>query len=140
MASRRERSASIFDVASRRGLLACLAVIVLASTITAAPEAQAQTFQVIHSFTGGADGSNPNGGVTLDQGGNLYGTTTFGAVKGNACGEYGCGIVFRMKRYGSVFAFNPIYTFTGPDGAFPLSRVVFGPDGMLYGTTAGGGG
>jgi uncharacterized repeat protein (TIGR03803 family) len=100
----------------------------------------AQTFQVVYAFTGGQDGSNPTAGVTIDQAGNLYGTATFGSLKGDACGEYGCGTVYRLKRYGSGFVFIPIYTFMGPNGAFPQSRVVFGSDGALYGTTAGGGG
>ena len=39
---------------------------------------QAQTFSVLHSFTGGADGSNPLAGVAMDRGGNLYGTASLG--------------------------------------------------------------
>ena len=33
---------------------------------------------VLHSFVGGSDGSSPYSGVTLDSGGNIYGTTGFG--------------------------------------------------------------
>lgn len=36
--------------------------------------AQAQTFTILHAFTGGQDGANPYAGVTLDSKGNLYGT------------------------------------------------------------------
>jgi uncharacterized repeat protein (TIGR03803 family) len=44
---------------------------------------------VLHSFTGGGDGSNPNGGLIIDSEGNLYGTTTSG-------GTYGNGTVFEI--------------------------------------------
>ena len=37
---------------------------------------------VLYSFTGGADGANPIGGVILDTAGNLYGTTQFGGSSG----------------------------------------------------------
>jgi len=50
---------------------------------------------VLHSFTGGKDGSNPYFVVLLlDKAGNLYGTTSAGA--GTGCGGTGCGTVFRL--------------------------------------------
>ncbi len=94
--------------------------------------AQAQTFQVIHNFTGGADGATPSAGLTMDAGGNLYGTTYSGGV--------GFGTVFKLKQAGSGWVLNPFYSFAGGgDGANPEARVVFGPDGLLYGTTTNGG-
>jgi len=39
--------------------------------IVAAVAVQAQTFQVLHNFTGGADGSNPLGRLSVDGGGHL---------------------------------------------------------------------
>jgi hypothetical protein len=33
-----------------------------------------------------------------------------------------------------------LYTFNGNDGAIPDARVIFGPDGSLYGATCAGGG
>jgi uncharacterized repeat protein (TIGR03803 family) len=44
---------------------------------------------ILHSFTGGADGSFPYAGVTLDPAGNLYGTTVYG-------GDYGFGVVYKI--------------------------------------------
>ena len=44
---------------------------------------------VLYSFTGGADGANPNGGVIRDSAGNLYGTTYNG-------GTSGAGVVFKL--------------------------------------------
>ena len=37
---------------------------------------------VLYSFTGGDDGLDPHGGVTLDSAGNLYGTTVAGGFGG----------------------------------------------------------
>ena len=44
---------------------------------------------ILHSFTGGADGSFPYAGVTLDPEGNLYGTTVYG-------GDFGFGVVYKI--------------------------------------------
>ena len=40
------------------------------------------TESVVHSFTGGSDGSGPGSPVTLDKSGNLYGTTPTGGATG----------------------------------------------------------
>jgi len=96
-----------------------------ALTIPATQSAQAQTFSVIHTFSNGGDGYQPDAGLTLDSGGNLYGTTS----------EYsGPGTVFKMKRSSGSWTLTTLFTFDGFDGAIPLGRVVFGPDGALYGT------
>ena len=94
---------------------------------------RAQTFTVLHTFTGGADGGGPIVGLTIDAAGNLYGTTTSG-------GPGGYGTVFKMTRRGSGWEFSTLYSFHGADGEEPESRVIFGPDGTLYGTTNMGGG
>jgi uncharacterized repeat protein (TIGR03803 family) len=89
------------------------------------------TFNVLHSFTGGADGGTPTAGLTMDKAGNLYGVT----------GLYAAGTVFKLTYKGSGWVFTPLYSFQGGnDGANPEARVTVGPDGNLYGTTAGGGG
>ena len=93
----------------------------------------APRFGLIHSFVGSNDGAVPYAGLTMDQAGNLYGTT-FGLGSGY-------GTVFRLKRTAGGWIFNPLYSFTGgSDGAGPEARLVFGPDGSLYGTTTFGGG
>ncbi len=61
--------------------------------------------------------------------GNLYGTTYSG-------GSSNAGTVYKLQPKGSGWTFSPLYAFTGGgDGANPAARVIFGPDGVLYGTT-----
>jgi uncharacterized repeat protein (TIGR03803 family) len=104
--------------------------------VVAATSAQAQTFTVIHSFAG-SDGANPMAGMTMDAAGNLYGTTAYGGSY--ACTSGGCGTVFKLTHSQSGWVLSVLYQFRGQeDGDGPLARVVFGPDGALYGTTAYG--
>lgn len=91
---------------------------------------QAQTFQVIHQFTGREDQGIPANTMAIDRAGNLYGTTAFQGL-----GPYGT--VFRMERSGSSWIFNKLYTFRGKgDGVAPY-EVVVGTDGVVYGATYG---
>lgn len=93
---------------------------------------QAQTFTVLHSFTGGNDGGEPAASVTLDQAGNLYGTTGLGD-------RQNMGAVFKMANRPSGWIFTNLYSFTGgSDGERPMGGVIFGPDGSLYGNTSRG--
>jgi len=113
-------------------------LLVFAITILISHSAQGQTFSVLHNFTGGSDGATPNAGLTLDRAGNLYGAASSGG--GGGCG--GCGVVYKLRQVHSGWLFTPIYTFQGhanQDGEEPIARVVFGPDGALYGTTGSGG-
>jgi uncharacterized repeat protein (TIGR03803 family) len=119
------------------------AAIVLLLSVASDHSAQGQTFQVIHSFTGThLDGADPEAGLIMDAGGNLYGTTAFGGHY-NCAIDFGCGTVFRLTHRNSVWILNPLYTFAASpgayDGASPAGRVTFGPDGSLYGTTSFGG-
>lgn len=115
-----------------------LAFVLLA--LTAGQGLPAQTFTVLHNFTGGADGASPAAGLTMDQRGNLYSTAAGGGNEEGACFSGGCGTVFELEHRGTSWTFVPLHVFTGaPDGSHPEARVVFGPDGALYGTTNGGG-
>ena len=85
---------------------------------------------VLYSFTGGADGADPEASLVMDAAGNLYGTT-------NAGGTAGAGTVFKLtqKRKETV-----LYSFTGKtDGANPQAALVMDAAGNLYGTTSAGG-
>ena len=121
---------------SQRPSVVALAI-VFGVTMMAAPSAPAQTFNVLHTFTGGGDGASPGAGLTMDKGGNFFGTTE----SGGASGPNGYGTVFKLSHTRFGWSLTPLYTFTGnEDGASPAARVIIGPNGTLYGTTSAGGG
>ena len=60
--------------------------------LAAVSVAQAQNFQVLHSFTNGDDGAIPLAGLTIDRAGNLYGTASGGGKTNDGCVTYGCGV------------------------------------------------
>src|ERR1039457_2513816 len=111
-------------------LLLFLIFVFLFLMLTAQP-AQAQTFKVIHNFTGGGDGFDPVTGLTMDRAGNLYGTTGGWGVGGNDCTRGTvCGTVFKVSPSGVL---NTLHKFAGGgDGGEPYARVTLGPDGSLY--------
>jgi len=95
--------------------------------------AQAQTFTVLHTFTGGADGYTPYAGLTLDNAGNLYGTTSeYSGVGGTA---------FEIKNRNGAWIFNVLsdFYYYGAGPSIPAGRLVIGPGGTLYGTSFYGG-
>ncbi len=115
-------------------------VLLFALAVMLTHSAQAQTFTVLHNFTGGADGGVPFGGLTLDRTGNVYGTASAGGYTGNNCTAAGCGTVFKLTYRGSAWIFTPLYNFQGNnDGATPYAEVAIGLNGTLYGTTLLGG-
>ncbi len=91
------------------------------------------TETVLHSFGAGSDASTPEY-TTLVQGsdGYLYGTTYQGGTNGE-------GAAFKIKPDGT--GYNVIYSFgtTQAEGYNPISGMVFGTDGNLYGITSFGG-
>lgn len=102
--------------------------------------APAQTFKVIHTFTGGADGGYPYAGLTVDQSGNLYGTANTGGRGTCPPQNIGCGTVFKLLHSKSGWTFQRLYAFRGNnDGQGPYGPVTLSPDGNLYGTTVDGG-
>jgi hypothetical protein len=114
-------------------LFATTAVLMLSLVLVFVMPASAQTFTIIHNFSGGQDGSQPVGGLTIDKARNFYGTASAGGA--------GYGTVFKLVRKNSAWVLNPLYSFTGGnDGAGPVSTLVIGPNGTLFGSTAAGGG
>jgi uncharacterized repeat protein (TIGR03803 family) len=90
----------------------------------------AWTETVLHSFAGGADGEQPDAGMT-NVNGTLYGTTEFGGRGGVSYGA-----VFAITRSGTE---SVLYSFAGgKDGAYPTAGLT-NVNGTLYGTTTEGG-
>jgi uncharacterized repeat protein (TIGR03803 family) len=98
--------------------------------VVAAPSAQAQTFTVLHAFSGRPDGDNPAGGLILDSAGNLYGTTWHGEVSG-------VGTIFKLDTSSDE---TVLYSFAGKSGTRPFGATLLRDSrGNLYGTTTVGG-
>jgi len=90
----------------------------------------------LYSFNpnNGVDGSNPAGGLTMDAGGNLYGTTIYGGANG------GIGTVYKLTNYRGTWTYSKLYGFfPRPDGQYPRGEVIFDSAGNIYGTTVYGG-
>src|SRR5271169_2709560 len=134
MTSTKSHQSSVFRIVLRTGPVALAVVLALMWTGTQA--AGAQTLNVVYSFSGGADGSQPYAQLVPDGAGNAYGTTAVGGDL-SACGGSGCGVVFKVSRSGQ---YTVIYSFNGgADGANPWSGLLRDNSGNLYGTTEAGG-
>jgi len=134
----RSRSGRYFAIPLRLAI-----AVTVATGALWAVAAQAQTFQVIHNFAGGATGDAPNAGVIRDQAGNLYGTTGYGGNYTSACNyegtQTGCGVIYKLSPHGPGWVFNVLSSFDGANGYFPWQLISIARDGTLYGTTAYGG-
>jgi uncharacterized repeat protein (TIGR03803 family) len=77
--------------------------------------------------------------LSMDAGGNLYGTTYYGGANG-LCSS-GCGSAYKLSPGGSgVWTETVLDNFdVQPGGYNPTGGVVFGPGGRVYGTTGLGG-
>ena len=90
---------------------------------------------VLHRFTGKADGGQPLAGLTIDSGGNLYGTTAGGANSSCDYFAVGCGVVFKID---SAHKLTVLYSFAGgSDGGVPEPRLILDSSGNIYGSTTG---
>src|SRR5262249_2442788 len=109
----------------------------LAVLFVLVPSINAQTFQILYTFHG-PDGMAP-GALTMDQAGNLYGSTALGGVRNcSAPNNSGCGTAFELSH--STWSFKTIYQFqSNADGWSPNSPLTLGSGGALYGTTLDGG-
>jgi uncharacterized repeat protein (TIGR03803 family) len=92
------------------------------------------TQSVIHTFKG-SDGSGPGSPVSVDQHGNVFGTTPTG-------GAFGIGVVYALSPNGTGgWNFHVIHTFTGgaDGGGGSAGRILIDSAGNLYGTCTVGG-
>ena len=88
------------------------------------------TFSVLYSFGGGLNGGEPTAALVLGADGNFYGTTQFGGANNQ-------GTLFRLTPTGVQ---SVLVDFgAGGIGEQPVSSLVLGPDGSLYGTAQYGG-
>lgn len=116
---------------SRVSHVACFIVAAVLFALAAGTLASTQTFQVLHNFTNGADGSGPLTGLTMSVTGDLYGTAHYR--------RGGYGSVYRLKREGQGWIFSTLYDFAGANsGAYPYARPLIASDGSLYGTAETG--
>jgi uncharacterized repeat protein (TIGR03803 family) len=95
----------------------------------AAANTSAQTYKILHSFTGGADGGHPWYAQLVASDTTLYGTASCG-------GTSNCGTVFKLNTDGT--AYTVLKNFTGSDGSVPAGSMVLSGS-TLYGTTEQGG-
>lgn len=100
------------------------------------PSGDGWAYKVIYTFTGGADGANPDSPLIFDSAGNLYGAAMSGGSHG--CGGFGCGTIFKLSPSGSGWTETTIYSFKdGSDGSAPSGTLVTDSAGNIYGATAG---
>jgi uncharacterized repeat protein (TIGR03803 family) len=116
----------------RSNLLGLAAIFAISFGVLSLQPAAAQTYTVLHAFTGHPDGDTPLAGVTLDGRGNIYGTAAGGGIGGN----YQKGTVWKIDGNG---VFSVLYTFTGGVGSGPDTALLLDRKGNLYGTTQAGG-
>jgi uncharacterized repeat protein (TIGR03803 family) len=88
---------------------------------------------VLYSFTGGADGGTPYGGLVIDADGNLYSTTYAG-------GTSGAGTVFELSPgEGGAWTESVLHSFGGSgDGEFPRAGLIMKGNDLAGTTTLGG--
>jgi len=93
------------------------------------------TYSVLHFFDGGANGLDPNAGVTIDPAtGDLYGTTTFG---GNGPCRNACGLIYKISAGGT---FQVLHQFDdSDDGRYPAGQLLIDKKGNIFGETTSGG-
>jgi uncharacterized protein YjbI with pentapeptide repeats len=105
-------------------VLRCALLIVVGTLVNSGAPARADNFQTLYNFTGGVDGSTPNGHL-LNVAGTIYGTTQAG-------GAFGDGAIFAIGTDGSQF--RSVYSFGALPGYQPISGLV-AAGSKLYGTT-----
>jgi uncharacterized repeat protein (TIGR03803 family) len=105
-----------------RASLSLLGRLLLGAMLAVLPclNAEAQTPNILYSFTGGSDGSGPSPALVSDAAGNLYGTAAFGGISSELGGN---GVVFELSpASGGLWTVSVLYSFAGAgDGYWPTS-------------------
>jgi len=90
---------------------------------------------VLYNFAPGGDAAFPSSELSLDQDGNLFGSTLQG-------GANNVGAIYKLARPlnpGDPWTESVIYSFSGPDGSSPFGRLLVDVKGVIWATTSGGG-
>jgi uncharacterized repeat protein (TIGR03803 family) len=95
------------------------------------PSGSGWTTTILHSFFNNGDGAQADGGLVMDNAGNLYGTTAYG-------GPGGGGVIFKLSPSNGGWNFSVIANLVGP-GNGPQGSLAMDAAGNLYGTTYGDG-
>jgi len=95
------------------------------------------TETILYTFTGGADGSEPNSNLVFDKNGNLYSTTYYG-------GAYSNGTVFELSPPTggqTTWTETVVHSLNGNvgDGFYPQGNTIMTSSGNLLVATTGGG-
>jgi len=89
---------------------------------------------ILYSFcaqTNCTDGEGPHGGLVMDSGGNLFGST--------ASGGSGQGLLFELSANGDGWQYNVLEEFNGANGSGPEGALIIDSSNNLFGTTFFGG-
>lgn len=89
------------------------------------------SFEELHTLEAGDHGARAY--LVFGSDGWIYGVNPPG-------GTTGAGIIFRINRDGADYAVLHTFASVPNDGANPAGPLLLGKDGLLYGTTSGGGG
>jgi uncharacterized repeat protein (TIGR03803 family) len=104
------------------------------TVFTIRPATSGGKFGILHTFSGGNDGSAPVGGVIFDRAGNAYGATGVG-------GSANFGVVFKLEPGSTGWTETILHNFSeGSDGFSALGALTLDKAGNVYGATALGSG
>ena len=146
-----DKAGNLYGATQNGGASICLSPGDCGTVYKLTPPAQtggAWTETVLYVFRGYAygDGATPEGGLIIDDAGNLYGTTGYGGT--GSCpllgGPVGCGTVYELSppaEAGDPWTETVLYSFQDVnDGYVAYGDLTFDKAGNLYGVTLFGGG
>jgi uncharacterized repeat protein (TIGR03803 family) len=110
--------------------VSAIAILSLAFALPALQPAQAQTFSILHVFTGGKDGGGSRGPLIEGPDHQLYGASTVG-------GKYLEGNLFKMTEDGKHETLLDSFKYW--NGYEPNPYLILDPSGTIYGATSQGG-
>jgi uncharacterized repeat protein (TIGR03803 family) len=136
-----DAAGNVYGTTTSGGLSTCLGI-GCGIVFELSPSGTSWNFSEVHTFSGGADGSQPLAGMIIDSAGNLYATTGLGG-NDHSCPVLGpgCGTVqeFSPSSNGTWMQ-KTLVEFNGAGtGWYPLDAVTMDAAGNLYGTTEYGG-